>query len=101
MQFSWKVTKITDLEHIGQNQLPKRSIIITENVTEYPNSIKLDALKEKVSLLNNIKVWDDVVAEFNTRVSEHNNNHYNNLSLRKITKTSEDTFASDSDLPFK
>lgn len=102
MQITGKITNIAPKVVVGQKQTEKQSIRIEETEGQYPNSLMLDAFGKKIAEISNLKLGDEVTAEFNGRTSTHNEKTYNNLSVWRITKTGEIKQVDNSwdDLPF-
>ena len=49
----------------------KREFVITTN-EQYPQDVKLECIKDKTSLLNDLSEGDDVEVSFNVRGNEYN-----------------------------
>lgn len=64
----------------------KREFIIEENVGNYPNSLVITALGDRVEKLNTLRVGDCVTARFDTQVREYNGRVFNNITLYDITQ---------------
>ena len=69
----------------------KREFVVTTQ-GEYPQDIKLEALKDNADKLANFKVGDTVVVNFDIRGNEYNGKYYNNLIAWKIAMTSVTNF---------
>lgn len=100
MQITGKVTHVTPKVVVGTKQTEKQSIRIEETEWQYPNSLMLDAFGKKIAEISNLKLGDEVTAEFNGRTSTHNEKTYNNLSVYRITKTWSFEKLDESNLPF-
>lgn len=66
----------------------KRELVVTVQDGDYPQDISLEFLKDKISLLDNIFVDDEVVVTFDIRGREYNGRYFNNLIGWKIAKNS-------------
>ena len=64
----------------------KRELIVTVPDGNYPQDISLDFLKDKVELLNDVAVGDEITVSFNLRGREYNGKYFNNLNAWKIQK---------------
>lgn len=64
----------------------KREFIIEETVGNYPNSLVITALGDRVEKLNTLRVGDYVTARFDTQAREYNGRAFNNITLYDITQ---------------
>lgn len=64
----------------------KRELIVTVPDGNYPQDISLDFLKDKVELLNDVAIGDEITVSFNLRGREYNGKYFNNLNAWKIQK---------------
>ena len=63
----------------------KRDFVITTN-EQYPQDIKLSALKEKVEQLKGLNEGDEVLIKFDLRGREYNGNYYVDLNAWRIER---------------
>ena len=63
----------------------KREFVITTN-EQYPQDVKLECIKDKTSLLENLSEGDDVEVSFNIRGNEYNGKYYVNLQAWRLSK---------------
>ena len=63
----------------------KRDFVITTN-EQYPQDIKLSALKERVEQLNGLGEGDEVLVKFDLRRREYNGNYYVDLNAWRIER---------------
>ena len=63
----------------------KREFVITTN-EQYPQDVKLECIKDKTSLLENLSEGDDVEVSFNIRGNEYNGKYYVNLQVWRLNK---------------
>lgn len=85
MQYEGKITTMLEKQLVWANQLPKRSIVLEEITDkEWKWGLVIDFLKEKVDMLDEFKVWDQVRVSINTRASEYNGRWYNNITGWRI-----------------
>ena len=68
----------------------KREFVITTN-EQYPQDVKLECIKDKTSLLDNLAEGDDVDVSFNIRGNEYNGKYYVNLQAWKLQKSDNGT----------
>lgn len=64
-----KVCHKSEVEFLGVNQI-KKQIIAIETDTQYPQKIPVEFIKDKVDLLNNIQIGQQVKVSVNVRGSE-------------------------------
>ena len=65
-----KVYFKSDVELIGTNQMQKQ-ILVVETDVQYPQKIPVEFIKEKVDLLNNIQIGQQVKVNVNIRGNEY------------------------------
>ena len=63
----------------------KRDFVITTN-EQYPQDIKLSALKERVEQLNGMSEGDPILVKFDLRGREYNGNYYVDLNAWRIER---------------
>tara|TARA_Y100000746_G_C15432541_1_gene419282 strand:- start:57 stop:434 length:378 start_codon:yes stop_codon:yes gene_type:complete len=63
----------------------KRDFVITTN-EQYPQDIKLSALKERVEQLNGFGEGDSITVKFDLRGREYNGNYYVDLNAWRIER---------------
>jgi len=73
----------------------KREFVITDNADKYPQDIKFECVKDKVELVNSLRVGDPVEVTFDLRGNEYNGKYYVNLAAWKVDKTGPATTPSD------
>ena len=71
----------------------KRDFVIT-TTEQYPQDIKLSALKERVEQLNGLGEGDVVNVKFDLRGREYNGNYYVDLNAWRIERDGQGTTAS-------
>jgi hypothetical protein len=80
---SGSVKLVQDAQTFGSG-FTKRAVVITTEDGKYPQDISIDFVQDKVSLLDDIRVGDDVTVAFNLRGNEHNGRYFNNLQGWKL-----------------
>lgn len=65
----------------------KREFVVTDE-GKYPQDIKFECLKEKVSMLDGLSVGDAVDVDFNLNGNEYNGKYYTNLVCWKLNANS-------------
>ena len=83
-----KVLSISGIETVGQNATEKQTIVVEETGQEYPQSVTIDALNDKVQQLAGISEGDEVTAHFNLKAREYNGRWFQNVNLWKVEKLS-------------
>jgi hypothetical protein len=62
----------------------KREVVVTVEDGKYPQDINLEFLQDKVSLLDNVAVGQEIKVFFDIRGREYNGRYFNNLVGWKI-----------------
>lgn len=83
MTITGRITYIGSTESYGTNGFTKRSVAV-ECDGQYPDSLCIDFVKDKTTLLDKFSVGQLVTIEFNTRCRESNGNRYNSITGWKI-----------------
>lgn len=93
MNITGKITFKSDKEYVGQNQKEKQQISVIEDA-QYPNSLTIDFLGDKVTQLAQVSVGDIVSVSINTRTNEYNGKRYNSINGWKVdlVKQAEEEF---------
>ena len=68
----------------------KREFVIEVEDGKFPQMIKFEAVKEKVSILDGVSVGDRVQVTFDVRGNEYKERFYVNLSAWKLNRAGED-----------
>lgn len=76
----------------------KREMVVTVSDGKYPQEINLEFVQDKVRLLDNLEIGQEVTVTFDIRGREYNGRYFNNLQGWKIA-TSQDETASSSAHP--
>lgn len=83
MEVSGRVISVGQTESVGQNGFTKRLLVIETN-EQYPQKLPIDFVKDKTSLLDQIKINQEVKIQINLRGSEHNGRWYAQIQGWKI-----------------
>lgn len=87
MEYEGKIISMLDKQLVWANSLPKRSIVLEEITDkERKGGLVVDFLKEKVDLLDEFSLGDQVKVSINTKASEYNGRRYNNITGWRIEK---------------
>lgn len=76
----------------------KREFVVTTDDDRYPQDIKLECVKDKVSLLDNVQAGQRVNVTFDLRGNEYNDRFYVNLTAWKLEQATDSPSAA-GDLP--
>lgn len=90
MNFQGIITAKTPVTEVWQNAMPKMSFIIEETWSkQYKDSLVIDAIKDKVDLVEKLPIGSEVAIQYNGRANNYNWKLYNWLSLWKLEVISE------------
>jgi hypothetical protein len=64
----------------------KREFVVTVDDGKYPQDISLEVMQDKVALLDDLRIGDEVSVAFDIRGREYNGRHFNNLVAWNIRK---------------
>lgn len=70
MEISGKVVVIGETENVGQKGFTKRLLVVETN-EQYPQKIPVEFIKDKVDLLNNLQIGQQVKVSVNVRGNEY------------------------------
>jgi len=82
-ELSGIVHKIHDTQTFASG-FQKREFVIEETEGKYPQQIKLEAVKDGCTKLDNYEEGDAITVSFNIRGNEHNGKHYVSLQAWKF-----------------
>ena len=77
-ELSGKIKLIQDAQTFSSG-FTKREMVVTVEEGNYPQDINLEFLKDKISLLDNLSVGQQVTVGFDIRGREYNGRYFNNL----------------------
>lgn len=80
MQITGTIQTVHDVEHVGQNATPKRTVII-ETDGNYPKTIALTMWKDVAT--RNYTVGDTLTADFDIESREYNGKYYTDIKVWK------------------
>jgi Domain of unknown function (DUF3127) len=76
----------------------KREMVVVVEDGKYPQEINIEFVQDKIRLLDDLQVGQDVTVTFDIRGREYNGRYFNNLQGWKITSpVSGDSFAAGGD----
>jgi len=73
----------------------KREFVVTTQDDRYPQDIKFECVKDKVSLLDNVKEGQSVTVTFDLRGNEYNGRYFVNLTAWRLASADESSSAGD------
>ena len=85
MQIDGLIYIIGETQEIGSNGFTKR-LLVVETQEQYKQTIPIDFVKDKTSILDSYKVGDNVKVSINLRGNEYNGKYYVNLQGWRIEK---------------
>ena len=83
MEITGTIKLIGQTETVGEKGFKKRLVVITTN-EQYPQSLPVEFVKDKTSLLDNFTECEQVKCSINLRGSEYNGKYYCNIQGWKI-----------------
>ncbi|MCK4565043.1 MAG: DUF3127 domain-containing protein [Verrucomicrobia bacterium] len=78
-----KVKLVMDAKTIS-DKFTVREFVVTVEDGNYPQDIALQFVNDKVSLLDNLQVGQEVTVSFDIRGREYNGRYFNNLNAWKL-----------------
>ena len=81
------VKLVQEVETFKEGSFTKRGVVITVEDGKFPQDILLEFVQDKVSLLEDVKVGDDVQVTFDIRGREYNGRYFNNLQAWRLQKS--------------
>lgn len=78
------ISPVTQGTSANGNTWKKCEVVVKDESTQYGNGIVATAFNDKVDLLGNFKVGDQVVLHFNAKYRTYNEKVYNDISVWKI-----------------
>ena len=84
MEIKGRIKVIFEAQTYGNGNSKREFVVTTDE--QYPQNIKMELYKDKVSLLNQFRVGDYVNIQFNLRGNENNGRYYVNLNAWRITR---------------
>ena len=85
-EMTGKVAKVLDPQTFSSGFTKREFIVLTDD--KYPQSIKFECVKERLSLLDKVKEGDTVTVSFRIRGSEYNSKFFVNLQAIGVTVSS-------------
>ena len=78
------VKLIEETQSFSSGFKKREFVITTDGDTDYPQDLKFEILKDKVTLLDRLSVGQEVTVTFNLRGNEYNGRYYVNLQCWKL-----------------
>lgn len=77
----------------------KREMVVTVEDGKYPQEINIEFVQDKTSLLDNLRVGQEVTVTFDIRGREYNGRYFNNLQGWKIVTANDNSSMTGSEQP--
>lgn len=87
MELKGAIKLIGETQTVGANGFRKRQLVLSTH-EQYPQSIPIDFVQDKVSLLDKYSVGEDVTISINIRGNEYNGKYFSNIQGWKIESNS-------------
>lgn len=87
MNIQGEIIVLGQTQEVGSNGFKKRQVVVKTN-EQYPQTIPIDFIKDKCSVLDQYKVGDSVDVSINIRGNEWNDKYYVNLQGWRIQNVS-------------
>jgi hypothetical protein len=85
--------KVLNLTEQVTDKFAKKEVIVTiDQDSKYPQDISIQAINDKISLLDSVEVGDSVTMKVNINGKESKGRYYNSLTLWTITKEQSSPF---------
>ena len=84
MEIQGKVIAMSDIVEFGEKNTQKRSFVVEYGGWQYPCTISIDAIADKVKLLDMVSVGEEVIAHINTKAKEYNWKRFNSISIWRV-----------------
>lgn len=98
-ELTGKVKLIQAVQTFGSG-FTKREMVVIVQDGKYPQEINLEFVQDKVRLLDNLQVGQEVTVTFDIRGREYNGRYFNNLQGWKIATSQDETGSSSGGPPF-
>jgi len=86
MQINGEIHSIKSTQQVSDNFSKREFILITDQLTPYPQHIKFEFTQSKCNLLDNYNDGDKVSVDFNLRGNLHKDTAFVTLQAWKIEK---------------
>jgi len=79
-----KIKVLNDTQTVGSKGFLKREFVLTTQ-EKYPQDVKFECTMDRVSLLDNVSVGDEIQVKFNIRGNEYQGRYYVNLQAWAVS----------------
>ncbi len=79
-----KIVNICELQEIGSNGFKKQEFWVEETADKYPQTICFQVTRDKIALLSEAEVGDEVTVQYNLRGRVWNDRCFNSLEAWSI-----------------
>tara|TARA_B110000503_G_C7093153_1_gene390311 strand:- start:339 stop:695 length:357 start_codon:yes stop_codon:yes gene_type:complete len=83
-ELTGKIKLIQDAKTFDSGFTKREMVVIVED-GRYPQEINLEFVQDKVTLLDNLQIGQEITVTFDLRGREYNGRYFNNLQGWKIT----------------
>lgn len=81
------ILKVKNDTQVVSAKFKKREFVLTtEHGTDYPQHVTFMLTQDKVNILDNFEIGDELTVQFNLRGREHNGKYFNTLEAWRIQK---------------
>lgn len=81
------ILKVKNDTQVVSAKFKKREFVLTtEHGTNYPQQVTFVLTQDKVDILDNFEIGDELTVYFNLRGREHNGKYFNTLEAWRIKK---------------
>lgn len=84
MELAGKVKLLFDTQEFASG-FKKREFVVTTQ-EQYPQDVKFEVIKERIDMIDQLKVGDEVTVHFNIRGNEYQGKYFVNLQAWRIEK---------------
>ena len=88
-----KIKLIQDTKTFDSGFTKREMVVIVED-GKYPQEINIEFVQDKISLLDDLQVGQEVTVTFDIRGREYNGRYFNNLQGWKIVAAGSDDYSS-------
>lgn len=97
-ELSGKIKLVQEPKSFNSGFTKREMVVIVED-GKYPQEINIEFVQDKVSLLDNLQVGQDVTVTFDIRGREYNGRYFNNLNGWKVIATGDENHFPTEDRP--
>ena len=84
LKLNGKIKLLMDTQTFDSGFTKREFVVTTQE--QYPQDVKFEAIKDRISMLDGLNPGDDVEVSFNIRGNEYQGRYFVNLQAWRITK---------------